>query len=662
MGKKVEMVKNNGQTREGDSQDLFSYKTLYVILCTAYVLGLLAFAIFMFETREELILLYLPFTLTILLLNPDGKIRLWFGKMQHKVLLLIIIGLLIATAVYFRSQYQSLLYERLGNYDLADYFFSIILIVLTFILTWVEYGRSIPVLALLSLLYAYWGKFFPGFLYHKGLSISRIIAISATEFNSGDGVLGSLPQIGITWIAIFTIFAGIAFGLGVLDYIIKVTYNIFRKFRYGIPQIAVISSMIFGMFSGSGAANVAGTGSFTIPLMKRYKIPPYLAGSIESVASSGGQVMPPIMGAAAFVMASYLGKYYWQIVIIGFLPAFIFYGCVALAVYIYSRQFLQISAGAKEETKISKLTKMEILDGLPLVIAIVVLVVAMSVFWVDVMLAGFFMIVTFLVLWVVWQAIRLPDKRELFRRFAENFLKGVRTGAETTASITNMLACIGIIVAVLIQTGLAQKLSFAIVEIAGGNKVFLILLVAGLCILFGMAATTVAAYILTVTLAAPVLLDMGVPLLVTHFAIFYFAMLGLITPPVAPCCAVASGIAQDGFLKICWYAIKIGMPLFILPLAFFVHQNIIIHGAGTMVAIFLIGLGMGGLTLGINLQYTGFKSLIKRAVYIVVGSLTLFYPHPTGGYLGMALCALFLFLELNRLRRAPEPQLAVSEE
>ncbi len=656
------MVKNSGQTNEGSFRDLFSYKTIYVTLCTVYVLGILLFALFMFETREELILLYLPFTLIILILNPDGKIRLWFGKMPHKVLLLIIIGLLIATAFYFRTQYQSLLYERLGNYATADYFFSLILLVLTFFLTWVEYGASIPVLALVSLVYAYWGDFFPGFFHHKGLSISRIIAITATEFNSGDGVLGSLPQIGITWVAIFTIFAGIAFALGVLDYIMKITYNIFKKFRYGVPQIAVISSMIFGMFSGSGAANVAGTGSFTIPLMKRYKIPAYIAGSIESVASSGGQVMPPVMGTAAFVMASYLGKYYWEIMIIGFLPAIIFYACVALAVYIYARQFLKISSEVAEEPKIGKLTKMEILDGLPVVLAIVVLVVAMSVFWLDVMLAGFFMTVAYVVMWVVWQAIRLPNKRELFRGFAGNLLKGLRAGAESTASITNMLACIGIIVAVLIQTGLAQKLSFGIVELAGGNKVYLILLAAGLCIIFGMVASTVASYILTVTLAAPILLGMGVPLLVTHFSIFYFAMLGLITPPVAPCCAVASGIAKDSFLKICWYAIKIGMPLFILPLAFFSHQGIIIHGAGTVTAIFIIALGMASLTLGINLQYTGFKSLVKRALYIMVALLTLFYPHPTVGYLGMALSVLILLFELNRLRKAPEPQLAVAEE
>jgi len=655
--KKGKIMDNNRKPVESPSPPIFSQSTFYVALCMLYVLGLLAFAILMFETREELILLYLPFTFILMTLNPEGKIALWLGKGKYRVVLMTIIGsLMIATAVYFRTQYQSLLYERLGDYNVGDYLFSSFLIVLAFLFTWVEYGRAIPLLALLSLIYAYLGKFFPGFLYHRGLSISRIIAISATEINSGDGVLGSLPQIGITWIAIFTVFAGIAFGFGVLDYIIKITYNLFRKFRYGVPQVAVIASMIFGMFSGSGAANVAGTGSFTIPLMKRYRMPPFIAGSIESVASSGGQVMPPIMGAAAFVMASYLGKYYWQIMIIGFLPALIFYGCVALAVYIYSRQFLRIhSEVGEEEMKMARLTWMEMLDGLPLMLSIFVLVLVMSVFWVDVMLAGFIMIVTFLAVWVVWQGIRLPEKREFLKRFAQNFLKGVRTGAETTASITAMLACIGIIVAVLIQTGLAQKLSFAVVGIAAGNRVALILLTAGLCILFGMAATTVATYILTVTLAAPVLLDMGFPLLVTHFSVFYFAMLGLITPPVAPCCAVASGIAKDSFLKICWYSLKIGLPLLILPLVFFSHQSIVIHGSGTVGAIFLISLGMAGLILGVNLQYSGLKSFIKRVIYGAVGSLTLFYPNQTVGYIGMALCALFLVLELYRLSKSPDP-------
>ncbi|MGQ9693201.1 MAG: TRAP transporter permease [Thermodesulfobacteriota bacterium] len=622
-----------------------------------YVLGILAFAILMFEPREELILLYLPFTYSLILLNPEGKIWRRSTQKSYRILLLAICLLMGVTVVYFRSEYNSLLYERLGNYSSADYFFSIGLIILAFLLTWANYGVSIPILALIAMVYAYFGQYFPGFLYHKGISIERIIAISATEFNSGDGVLGSLPQIAITWIAIFTIFAGLASGFGILEYIIKISYSIFKKFKYGVPQVAVISSMIFGMFSGSGAANVAGTGSFTIPLMKRYRMPAAIAGAIESVASSGGQVMPPVMGAAAFVMASYLGKYYWQIVVVGFLPALIFYACVALAVYIYSRQFLEIRwQGGSEEVSISRMAKGEKLEGIPIVVAILVLLVVMSVYWVDVMIAGFAMVVAFLISWIICQIISMPKKKDLIPHFLSNFLKGAKEGAETTVSITTMMACIGIIVAVLVQTGLAQKLSFAIVEIAGGNKVFLILLASGLCILFGMVVSTVAAYILTVTLVAPILASMGVSPLITHFSVFYFAMMGLITPPVAPCCAVASGIAKASFLKICWYSLKIGFPLFILPLSFFSREALIMQSQNMLLVFLMAGMGMATISLGINLRSFGIKSLIKRVIYIGLGLFALFNPSYQGAYLGLSICIFIFSIEVYRLGKGKYDQ------
>lgn len=648
-------MENNSQKLSQLFKGMSFQMTLYTLLCALYIFGLLAFAILLFETREELIFLYLPFSFIILLINPEGRIRWWSGRIWHKIFLVLMIGSLIITAYYFRSEYESLMYERLGNYAFGDYLFGVILVIFTFYLTFSEYGKAIPLLALLSLIYAYWGNLFPGFLYHQGMSITRIIAVSATEFNAGDGVLGSLPQIGITWIAIFSIYAGIAFAFGVLDYIMKVSYNFFNKYRYGIPQIAVVASLIFGSFSGSGAANVAGTGSFTIPLMKKYGIPSEIAGAIESVASSGGQVMPPVMGAAAFLMASYLGMYYWQVALIAFLPAIIFYVCVALSVYILSLQFMKSIAKKEDSSKIAKLTAREIFDGLPLMISILVLFITMAVFLVDVMVAGFFMIVSFLVVWIVWQLFRLSDQRKfILISLCEKLLVGVRKGAEGTASITIMLSCIGIIVAVLIQSGLAQKLSFAIVDIAGGNKILLILLVTGLCILFGMACSTVATYILTVTLAAPVLLNMGVPLLVTHFFVFYVSMLGLITPPVAPCCAVATGLAQSNFMKICWYSMKIGFPLFVLPLAFYNNQSFILFGSDTFTAILFVTLGMFALTFGINLPYQGFQSLFRKLIYVICGLVTLFSPNLIIQYVGLVLCTAFVLLEFYKLKKRSE--------
>jgi TRAP-type uncharacterized transport system fused permease subunit len=166
-----------------------------------------------------------------------------------------------------------------------------------------------------------------------------------------------------------------------------------------------------------------------------------------------------------------------------------------------------------------------------------------------------------------------------------------------------------------------------------------------------MACTTVATYILTVTLAAPVLLDMGVPLLITHFFVFYVSTLGLITPPVAPCCAVASGLAKADFLKICWYSIKIGFPLLILPLAFYNNQAFLLFGAGTVSTILFVTLGMFAVTFGINLPFQGFPSLLRKIAHAACGLITIFHPNVTVQYVGLALCTLLVLSEFNKLRK-----------
>jgi TRAP-type uncharacterized transport system fused permease subunit len=158
------LMENKDQKNSRIFSDMSIHLGIYTLLCTLYILGLLAFAILMFETREELILFYLPLTFLILLLNPQGKLRWWRGNVPGKILLLLMVVALAVTAFYFRSEYESLIYERLGNYAFPDYLFGVILILFTFYFTHTEYGKAIPILAIISLIYAYWGNLFPGFL------------------------------------------------------------------------------------------------------------------------------------------------------------------------------------------------------------------------------------------------------------------------------------------------------------------------------------------------------------------------------------------------------------------------------------------------------------------------------------------------------------------
>jgi len=631
----------------------FNTPSFFTLICLVYALVLIAYAFLFFESRVQLILAYLPFTFILLAVRPDGKFYQLFGKNRYKIILFVILILMIIVGFYFHTQYMTLLYERAGNYSLADYIFGVILIAFTFLFVWIEYGPIIPVLTFFFLLYAYFGKVFPGFLHHGGLSITRIIEISSVEFTVS-GVLGLLSQIAITWVAIFLIFAGIATGFGMLDHLMRITTIIARKFKYGAPQTAVIGSMIFGMFSGSGAANVAGTGSFTIPLMKRHGLPASVAGAIESVASSGGQIMPPVMGASAFVMAAYLGMHYWEIIKIGLLPAIIFYTATAFAVYLHSQRYITTSITTPQNLGFCNSDNLSIRDFvemLPLILSIVVLVVLMGVLWVDVMLAGSSMIVTFLISWFLLHILESRNIKNVAKTFAENVLNGLKFGSVEAANLTVALACIGIIVGVLSQTGLSQKLAFAMIDLSGGKIWLLILLIFDVCLLFGMVVSTVAAYILVVTLAAPALLKLGIPQIVAHFAVFYFAMIGLITPPVAPCCLVASGIAKENFLKVCKDAMRIGISLILLPFTFFTHPELLIHDLTTVSGFIFVLIGILCITFGLNLPKKGRQIIIQRVIYLLLGGIILFYPDPRIAYVSSVLALVIFIINLYLIKR-----------
>ncbi|RLI77402.1 hypothetical protein DRP05_10265 [Archaeoglobales archaeon] len=633
---------------------ILDLKIFFTLICIIYALVLIAYGFLFFESRAQLILAYLPFTFILLVARPDGKLYQHLGENIYKVILLVILILMIVVGFYFHTQYMTLLYERAGNYSSADYIFGAILIAFTFLFVWIEYGPIIPVLTFFFLLYAYFGEIFPGFFHHGGLSITRIIEISSVEFTVS-GVLGLLSQIAITWVAIFLIFAGIARGFGMLDHLMRITTVIARKFKYGVPQTAVIGSMVFGMFSGSGSANVAGTGSFTIPLMKRHGLPASVAGAIESVASSGGQIMPPVMGASAFVMAAYLGMHYWEIVKIGLLPAFIFYIATAFAVYLHSLRFITTSITTSPQNLGShnsdNLSIRDFVEMLPLILSIVVLVVLMGVLWVDVMLAGSSMIVTFLISWFLLNILESRNIKNVAKTFAENVLNGLKFGSVEAANLTVALACIGIIVGVLSQTGLSQKLAFAMIDLSGGKIWLLILLIFGVCLLFGMVVSTVAAYILVVTLAAPALLKLGIPQIVAHFAVFYFAMVGLITPPVAPCCLVASGIAKENFLKVCKDAMRIGIALILLPFTFFTHPELLIHDLTTVSGFIFVLIGILCITFGLNLPKKGRQIIIQRVIYLLLGGIILFYPDPTIACVSAVLALVIFIINLYLIKR-----------
>ncbi len=620
------------------------YDALFGTLCVVYVGMLLHFCLFRWESSNKYAILFLMLTMMIISLTSmkgKGKGILLKGKWQN-VTATIFFFLAVAVGVYFWVEFMDLSYWRQGVPNTLDLVMGGLLIFAAILLCWHTSGRAIPIVVLSFIAYALLGNHLPGFLYHSPISVTRFLATSCTDI---EGVLGSLNHIAATWIAIFVFFAGFVQGFGGLDYIMRLIFSLAERFKYALPQTAVISSMLFGCISGSAAANAAGTGSFTIPIMKRHGMPSEDAAAIEAVASSGGQIMPPILGAAAFIMCDYLRKYYYEIMAASFPPALLYFGCVALGVYFLTRKYMSSERKIEipEEFK-QKISLSYLLQGIPILVALIVLLWVFVVYKADILTGGFSIVVSFLAARLVYELILSRGRPSGLWNWIKGIFEGAKRGTMMMVPLGVMLASLGIVIRVLVVSGLASKITFLIVDAFGGNLLLLLIAIMGICILFGMAVTTVAAYILVVSLAAPSLLAVGIAPLQAHFSVFYWAILSGITPPVAAVCVVTTGIAKSDFFKTCWEAMKLGMVLFILPFVFCTQPGLLLFSRETIAPFFICAIGLLGIVVGLQSSSTGLWGAMRRILLIALGGIGIFYTSGlvTWGCLGSVVVLLLL--------------------
>jgi len=586
-------------------------KIFFSVTAVVYVCMLLHYTLTMWESKQRYGIIFLTLSLILISLQlmEREKVLHLGGKLKEilVVLLVLIIGI---SGIYIWVEYPSLVWERAGMLNTADFVFAMIFIVLVIVLTWSSSGAMIPMVTLVFVVYALLGHLLASdnFFYHGPIGLKRFSEIAAAEIS---GIFGSLNQIGATWIAIFTFFAGFVQGYGGLDYVIYIAMKGLGKKSTMIPQIAVFSSMAFGTMSGSAGANAASTGAFTIPLMKKFKMPPAKAAAVESVASSGGQVMPPILGAVAFVMCDYLNMHYYQILFASLFPSIIYFGSTVLSVYFLSKRNIPpnqevLSVDLIDEEK----TFMYYLQGLPILISFLVLLITFIVYKVDILLGGYYSIIAFLISRFVYDLIAEKGNPKFIWRFTKNFYQGIIKGTRMTIPIAGMLATLGIVLRVLTTTGLAEKMGYFMVSTVGGNFALLLFFTMIICIIFGMAVSTVAAYIIVITLAAPGLEAFGVPMIVTHFMVFYWAMLSAITPPVASVCVITSALAGSNYFSTCWESMKLGFPKFILPFVFVTQPGILefnLEGFGLFISAFF---GFAGLSAAIQSGYGWWQQIL----------------------------------------------------
>jgi TRAP transporter 4TM/12TM fusion protein len=459
--------------------------------------------------------------------------------------LLPILAILSVLATAYIHVFMDDLQERIGFPTTADIVIGIILVVVALEATRRSFGPVLPVIAILFIIYAFLGSLLPGPLQAYQFDPKKLLS----KLTMLSGIYGVVLGVSANYIFLFIIFGSLLQISGATRFFIEVGSLFGRRFRGGPALAAVTCSSLVGMVTGSPAANVATIGPFTIPLMKKVGYSPTQAAAIEAVASTGGQIMPPVMGAAAFVMSGITGIPYIRICIAAFIPAILYY--FSIAAYAQLQALKQNITVSVEKVRLRTLLFSAPLFVLPLATLIILLIRGKSpayvIFWAIVIL--------------VVLALLRRESRPSFSRLIE----GLTDGAIQGARIGVVCGMLGLIVAPITLTGLGIKLPAVIEALSHGNLGVLLLITMVVSIILGTGLPTTPTYVLVAILTAPVLTKMGISQLQSHFFAFYFAVLSAVTPPEAMAALISSNIAGASFMKTGWESFKVALGSFMVP-------------------------------------------------------------------------------------------------
>ena len=412
-----------------------------------------------------------------------------------------------------------------------------------------------------GVLYLFFGQDLPGLMAHSGFSLKEVA--TALWYNTNKGVFGSITNIVLSTVFIFIIFGVLLEGTGAGDTLLKFAFLATRKTHGGPAHAAILASSMFGTMSGSTVANIVGTGTFTIPMIKKRGFSPTFAAGIEATASSGGQIMPPIMGAAALVMADLTGVGYLNIIIAALLPALFYYFSLFSAVTVEARrQGIEVH----DLTVDDQLTRVDMINAILFVAPISVVIVSLLL-GLSTSAAGFYAVVVLVALSAINPEVRRNPKRVWL-----SFLKGARSGATLLIAI----AAIGILVGSLDSTGLGLKLASVIGDLRGESLFSALVVAMGGALILGMGMPTLPAYLIIILVMGPAIQALGLSMLTAHMFVFYYGVASSLTPPVAIAAYAAAPIAGANPLMTALMSFRLGMAKFIIPFIFAFYPTILI--------------------------------------------------------------------------------------
>jgi len=529
--------------------------------------------------------------------------------------------------------------QNAGITNSTDILMGVVAVVVVLEATRRVVGPVLATIGGLFLLYGYFGAWLPGYFGHRPYSLERIISFMYT---STEGIFGIPMSVSASYVALFVIFGAILEKFGGGEFFVNLAFAITGKLRGGPAKAAIVSSGLMGTMSGSAVANVVTTGAFTIPLMKRAGYKPHVAGAIEAAASTGGQIMPPVMGAAAFLMAEMTGIKYLEIMKAALIPALLYFFAVYLMV--------DFEAGKEDITADSSVSpglKATLIKRGYLLIPLFVLI--------GFLLAGFSPMKS-----VVWAAVSVLLLTFVFDRdrfkIVPNFLDALNKGINNTINIAVACACSGLIVGVIALTGLGLKFSSLIVSFSGTNILPALVLTMLASLVLGFGLPTTAAYVVLATLGAPALVQLGIPVLAAHMFVFYFGCISTITPPVALSAYGGAALAGANPNTVGWTAFKFGIVGFLVPYMWIYGPGLLLMAPPLKVVQVICTSIIGVIAVAASLQ--GFAltrlSRVERVMGFIAG-VSMINAELVTDMLGLAVLVPLALSQLSRTRKKGVP-------
>ncbi|MDZ7663890.1 MAG: TRAP transporter permease [Desulfotignum sp.] len=491
------------------------------------------------------------------------------GVKKNKLSLWLVLDwILVALSVYctfYICNNLSDIFDRQGDWLFQDRIISILGVLLVLEACRRVIGIFMTGICVVSVVYAMYGPYMPDLIIHKGYSIERIVT---TLWLTTEGIFGLPIGVAATFVFVFVLFGAILETTGGGAFFIDMAYALTGRFSGGPAKASVVASGFMGSVSGSAVGNVAATGSFTIPMMKKVGYRPHMAGAIEAAASTGGQLMPPIMGAGAFLMAEFTNTSYLTIIKVALVPAIMYYVTVLVFVHYEAKKF-----GLKGQPKESLPKVFEVLkQGLHFIIPVGILIYVLMANY-SPMMAGFIAVVSTLCISILMNFIRWilggRNEKSIWAFIAAELkllAKALENGAKNAVMVSVACAAAGIIVGMVGLTGMGLKFSSLVMDLSFGIKTVAILLIAGASLVLGMGLPVTASYIVLATLAGPALMDMGVPMLVAHMIVFWYSQDSNVTPPVSLASFAGAAIAKASPMRTAFASWKLAKGLYIIPL------------------------------------------------------------------------------------------------